>query len=432
MTSIPSLAERSGWYYGWNIVAVCVLSQIAVMAMPLNALSLFLKPLSAELHVPISTILAIGLGGFGTVYALLSPIVGIFADKYPSRLLFSVGLASLALFSLAMSFANAPWQFMALYMILLPVSNTFSGAVTANAVVSRWFVRRRGLALGLTTFGLGMGGIVIPPIVAALAPEFGWRAIWRFTGIVIAVIIAPVIIWVLRDRPTVREGLHYITGSPSKPLRHAASGASDLGWREVFSRRNFWILVITYMPLHALHSAGGQNLAPIAASHGLSQQTAGNLLAVFHLSHLTAALVAGLLSDRFGNRLPLSALALIVAMGAVVLALGQTAPAIALGIGLIGASGGLWPLLAAAAAVEFGANGVGRAFGLLSLFIPVGVFAPSAVAKTQELTGSYAPGLIGLAAFSLLGGIVCLFMREKTSAPAAVGAQVTSTPSLQA
>jgi sugar phosphate permease len=415
MTSISGAAERSGWYYGWKIVVVCVLSQIAVYGVPINALSLFLRPWSVELHVPISRILLFGFGGYGTVYALVSPIVGFCSDKYPSRRLFSAGLAGMAVFCLAISFVNAAWQLLVLFAILLPIALCFSAAVPSNSVVSRWFVRRRGLALGLTAFGLSMGGIVVPPIIAQVAPEFGWRAIWRFTGIVIAVIVAPVVIWVLRDRPTAREGLHYVTGGPSKPLHDAPSSPSSLGWRDVLARRNFWILVITYLPLLASYLAGAQNLALIAASHGLSQQTAGALLSAFAISHLTATLVVGLLSDRFGNRLPLAALALATAAGGAITALGQTGPAIVLGTVLIGAAGGLWPLLAGAAAIEFGGSGVGRAFGLLMFFLPVPIFAPYAVARIQEVTGSYAPGLIGLAAITLLGGIVCLFMREKTS-----------------
>jgi len=422
MASMPSVAKRSGWYYGWNIVAVCVLSNIAVAAMPINTLSLFLRPWSADLHVSISTILLIGLGGFGVGFALLSPIIGIFADKYPARLLFSVGLIGMALFSLAVSLVDASWQIFALYTILLPVFVSCSAAVTANAVVSRWFVQRRGLALGLTALGRVTGGIVFPPIVAALMPEFGWRAIWRFSGIIIAVVIAPVVICVLRDRPTARDGLHYAIGSHSKPLHHASSRTSNLGWWEVFSRRNFWLLLITYLPMNALHEVITHNLVPIAASHGLSQLTAGNLLALVNCSYITVTVIAGLLSDRFGNRLPLSALAVTTAIGGVVLALSQTAPAIAFGVVLIGASGGLWPLLAAATAVEFGANHVGRALGLLLLFFPVSIVAPSAVARAQELTGSYTPGLIGLAVITLLGGMVCLFMREKTSGSAAVPA----------
>src|SRR5215475_10760404 len=88
-----------GWYHGWNIVAVCVLAGIASSALPINAFSLFLHDWSAELHAPIST-LQLGLGACGLGCALLSPFVGVLADRYPGRWLFGAGLVGIALFCL--------------------------------------------------------------------------------------------------------------------------------------------------------------------------------------------------------------------------------------------------------------------------------------------------------------------------------------------
>jgi MFS-type transporter involved in bile tolerance (Atg22 family) len=80
---------------------------------------------------------------------------------------------------------------------------------------------------------------------------------------------------------------------------------------------------------------------------------------------------------------------------------------------LVGLAGGFWPLLAAAAAVEYGASEVGRAFGLLMMFLPVIALVPFLVARIQEATGSYAPGLAGLAVLTFIGGAACLLMRER-------------------
>jgi cyanate permease len=74
----------------------------------------------------------------------------------------------------------------------------------------------------------------------------------------------------------------------------------------------------------------------------------------------------------------------------------------------------MWPLLGAAIAREFGSSGVGRGFGMLTLFVPVIVFTPFIVAKVRETTGSYAPALSGLAVLTLAGAVACLlFMRER-------------------
>lgn len=413
MTAGGGATRRIGWYHGWNIVAVCILSQAAANGMSINAFSLFLHDWSADLHSSIST-LQLGMGACGLVSASLSPFIGVLADKYPARWLMGGGLVGIVLVAFGISFATTTWQLLALYALPLPLGVVFSTAVPANAIVSRWFVRRLGLALGLTAFGLGVAGAVLPPIIAAVMPAVGWRAIWRVGGVVIALVVIPLVLWVLRDRPTEREGLHYMTGDGKAPTpHHGHGGGGSLNWREVFRRRNFWLLVGVYLPILALWGGCAQNLAPIAASQGLSQQTAGALLSAFSLSQVSATLIMGLLSDRFGNRLPLSGLAVADAVGGLIIAYGHGPGSLGVGVVLVGASGGLWPLLAAAIAVEFGASGFGRAFGLLTMFIPVVVLTPFLVAKVQESTGSYVVGLTGLAALTFAGGLACLFMRER-------------------
>ena len=413
MTMATGESRKWGWYYGWNIVGVCVLAGIAASALPINAFSLFLSGWSAELHAPVST-LQLGLGSCGLGCALFSPLVGILADKYPGRWLFAVGLAGMALFCLGISFVTKIWEYLVLYAVVGPVSILLSTSLLANAVVSRWFVRRLGLALSLTAVGLGMAGIVMPPIVAATMPTLGWRGIWRIGGIIIGVIILPLVIAVLRDRPTERDGVYYITPSSSAVSHHHSHGPGGLRWRDILARRNFWLLVIVYVPMLALYGGCGQNVAPIATSRGLSQQTAGVLLSLLSLSQLAATLVVGLLSDRFGNRLPLAGLAFGTAIGGVLVAFGNGAATLGLGIILAGFGGAFWPLIAAAAAVEFGASSVGRVFGLVTFFLPLTVLAPFAVAKTQETTGSYTPALLVITALTVAGGAACaLLMRER-------------------
>jgi MFS family permease len=290
-----------------------------------------------------------------------------------------------------------------------------STAVVANAVISRWFVRRLGLALGLSAFGIGMAGVILPPIIASLLPTAGWRMIWRGGGVVVALLVLPLVVWAMRDRPHESEGAYYLSsdGSPRKHHGHGGGGAGGLSWREVLSRRNFWLLIAIYLPMMALYGGCGQNLGPFAVAHGLDPTAGGTLLSVLSLSHVIATLVLGVLSDRFGNRLPFAGLAVIMVAGAVILAFGSGLPVLTVGCVLVGFGGGLFTLLAAAIAVEFGAEGVGRAFGLCMMFIPLTALAPFAVARTQETTGSYTPALLGLGALVAIAGFLSLLLRER-------------------
>jgi MFS family permease len=412
-----STAQRRGWYHGWNIVAVCVLSSAVANGLPVNAFSLFLQDWSAQLHAPIS-FFQLGLAALGLFSAFCAPYVGVLSDKYPARWLMGGGLLGMALLCIGVSMVRTSWQLLALFMIVLPLAVVFSTTLPQNAVVSRWFVRRLGLALGLTSFGLGISGVALPPIVAALLPAFGWRTIWRVAGIFIALVVAPLVVWVVRDRPATRDGMDYVAADGASGTRdghgHGAGPGSDgLNWRTVFGRRNFWLLVVVFLPMLGLYGGSLNNLAPIASTEGLSRQTAGALMSALSFAHICSTLICGLLSDRFGNRLPLAGLALATGIGGLMLALGHGTANLGVAVVLIGLSGGMWPLLAAAVATEFGAGGVGRAFGLLMMFLPVIVLVPFTVAKIHEVFGSYAPSLIGLSVLTIAAGTACLLlMRE--------------------
>jgi len=416
-----SAALPRAWYHGWNVVAVCILSQVAANGLTYNTFSLFLRDWSAELHTPISR-LQLSVAAMALVSAFLAPVVGALADKYPARRLFTFGLLGMALFYVAISAVTQAWQIVALYGLLVPLALVLSTAVTTNALISRWFVRRLGLAFGLSAFGIGMAGVLLPPLIAALLPTVGWRWIWRGAGVLVAVVVTPLVVLVSRDRPTEAEGAHYLTGDAGAAGAHGhghggAPRGSQLTWRDVTARKNFWLLVAIYLPMMALYGGCAQNLAPYAASHGLGSQAGGALLSVLSLSHVIATLVLGLVSDRFGNRLPFAGLAVVMVIGAAVLAFSSSVPAMTVGCVLVGFGGGLFTLLASAIALEFGAAGVGRAFGLCMLFIPVTGLAPFIIAKTQENTGSYAPGLLSLAVPVIIAGMLALLLRERRDGP---------------
>ncbi len=168
------------------------------------------------------------------------------------------------------------------------------------------------------------------------------------------------------------------------------------------------------LPMVGIYNACFANLAPIVASRGFDRQTVGMLLSAFSVAHLIANVLTGLLSDRFGTRLPMSGLTLLAAVGGILVGFGESIPTLNLGVVLIGLSGAFWPLLGTATAVEFGSNGFGRAFGLLSLFLPVAVVTTFIVARVQESTGSYGlPLFSGVAAWTFLGGSACLLIRER-------------------
>jgi len=420
MNANASIAAPRGWYHGWNIVAVCILSQTMGNGLTYNALSLFLKGWSQELNTPISH-LTLTVAIMGTVAALVSPFVGALADKYPARRLLVIGLLGMAVFYVLVGSVTASWQLLVLYGVIAAPALTFCTAVVANALISRWFVRRRGLAFGLSAFGIGLAGVLLPQIINPLLPLVGWRMIWWGGGVFVAVVVVPIVLVVVRNRPSEEEGRYYLTGESASAGHHGhgAGGGNQMSWREVIARKNFWLLVGIYLPLVALSGAAVQNIVPYASSHGLSRGTGAGLLSLLSFMHVVATLVLGLLSDRFGNRLPFIGLGVLMVVGSLLLALGSDLPVIVMGCFLIGLGSGVFTLLAAAIAVEFGAEGMGRAFGLCMMFVPVITLSPYLIARSQERTGSYTHAFIGGAIFLAISAFLATLYRERRSAPSA-------------
>ncbi|HMK84504.1 MAG TPA: MFS transporter, partial [Steroidobacteraceae bacterium] len=165
-----------------------------------------------------------------------------------------------------------------------------------------------------------------------------------------------------------------------------------------------------------------QIIRPYATAHDISQDASAWLLALMSGMHVVATIVLGFLSDRIGNRLPFAGLALLMGVGAVLLAVGSDLPVVTIGCTLVGLGGGVIALLAAAVAMEFGAKGVGRAFGMCMFFIPLVTLAPFSIKRTQEATGSYAPPFIGWAILVAVSAVLSLWLQERRK-PAPVPAE---------
>jgi riboflavin transporter FmnP len=118
----------------------------------------------------------------------------------------------------------------------------------------------------------------------------------------------------------------------------------------------------------------------------------------------------------------------LMVLGSLLLALGSDLPIIVAGCFLIGLGSGVFTLLAAAIAVEFGAEGMGRAFGMCMMFVPVITLSPFLIARSEEATGSYTHAFIGGAIFLAVSGFLATLYRERGSVPHALAGPSPEAP----
>ena len=265
-------------FYGWRIVAVCFVTHCLNVGTVFYAFGVFFHPLSVEFgwtraQISFGFSLAAVLGAF---YAAL---LGRTVDRYGPRSAQLFGLALLALGYLLLATTHSLARYLVVMGLLVALGSAALGPVSSNTAVARWFVRRRGTALGLSTAGISMGGVIFVPFTQLLIDHFGWRL--AFVGLAAAVIVVglpPVALWM---RGTPEEMGLLPDGEAPRP----ASGP-DLGLlaaelersfspREAVRSRDFWLIAVAFgltvsglsaILLHQIPYLLDQGVAPHVAS----------------------------------------------------------------------------------------------------------------------------------------------------------------------
>jgi len=185
-------------FYGWIIVAVTFVV-LATGTLLWWAFSIFYVEILNEFGWGrANTAIIFSLGGI--IYGISSPLAGILFDRLGPRKLFSVAALLITFGAVGTSQSNEIWQFCIFYGIVLALGVALVGFPPAVALVSNWFVRRRGTALGIAQGGL-QGAFLIAPLIQLLIDTAGWRNAFSILGIAVFVIVAPLSIAFLRHRP---------------------------------------------------------------------------------------------------------------------------------------------------------------------------------------------------------------------------------------
>jgi MFS family permease len=294
-------ATASPVYYGWFVLAASAVSEMLVMGATAYASGLFVLPLQAEFHISRadanSSILILFLGA-----TLASPLVGKLLDRYPIRLVMSVGAIVLGLSFAGIALAPALWMMAIILLVPAGVAFISLGPLNTSTLAARWFHRRRGLALGIAAVATSGGGFTVVPLLSAAIQHYGWRQALLYESAVMAIIIIALALLVLRDRPA-DLGLE---NHPENLERGAVTPPPErapLDWKRVFTSRAFWIPSLTLAAVSGTCQATVITLVPYGVQLGVAPAAAALLISAFAISAGTTKVLAGLLADRVNPRL---------------------------------------------------------------------------------------------------------------------------------
>lgn len=399
------LARRTGVYYGWFVVGACFLAVFSAFGISYS-FGVFLDAILEAFGLPRGiTSLVFSLQTFSlfVTAALVGPLV----RRYGVRTLLAAGTV---LFAGGLVGASASRSIAALLVSYGVVTGAGMGVlfIIGFATVPRWFGRRRGLAMGLTTTGLGFGMVVVPPAATYLIGLWDWRvAFFVLVGALLVGLAAAVA--VVADGPAalgVDAGAEFPDGATgaAEPVDLGAirSTVRSPAFLSVFLG---WILV--FSTLYVLFS----HLVVHVTDIGLDRWVGAWALSVIGVTGIASRLAIGTLSDRVGVVVPFVACSVVMASVPLLLPLARTEPAVLALAGLFGIGyGGADALLSPLAAELFGTTDLYSVFGLMSVAFAVsGLGFPYLAGLAFDVRGSYLGVFLGVGALALVGaGLVAL------------------------
>src|SRR5579863_6002542 len=327
---------------------------------------------------------------------VVGPIFGFLAgwvvDRFGPRRMMLIGIlmAGVALVGLGLISSLGMFYFFYFFNALGYVCG---GPLPNQVLLTGWFDRSRGKAMGFAYLGIGIGGAAVPWISHALVQHFGWQAALRILGLAIIAVSFPLAL-LLKEPPRAIAG----SAKPASP-------------KAAFKRASFYLLTLGSMCSIAAVSGTQQNLKLfLSLDRHFTQRDAAGVLSLVLAFSIGGRLLMGWLADRFSKKYVMLLTYVLVAAGIPLLFLGTTrlvlyVSAAVFGIGL----GGDYMIIPLMTAEIFGIEILGRLLGVILTAGGIAdAVAPWLIGRLRDATGSYFESCFVLVGMALLGGLAVL------------------------
>ncbi|MQG54317.1 MAG: MFS transporter [SAR202 cluster bacterium] len=423
------LRDTFPFYYGWIVVGASSTVVFARMAPAITTLTVLIFPMSQQLGW--SRTLIAGSVSAGAIASLvLSPVVGWAIDRYGARPVLVVSVAGLGLSMVSLAWATVPFTFYLAFAAGRVVFHT-SAPIGASTVAARWFIRKRGRAIGIIFLFGAIGGIVFTMVASLVVESHGLRATWIAIGLVVLVFsVAPPLLLVA-ERPEdiglLPDGVEPDLAMPStedqRAVRPGFSGEQaavitqvrrddDDSWtlREAVGTRAFWVLVSMGFTSFFVHTSIGVHMGAYFRDIGLGAISAALAVSLSWIVSAVFSVTWGWVTDRIEVRYTYSGMFLVQAGSTLYLTLASGTLGVFLAAGFFGiVSAGFNVVPSVMYANYFGRSSLGRIRGLGEAGVLLGQGTGPVIAGVLfEIQGSYSMIFWVFVALSLTCSLVVL------------------------
>jgi len=405
------MIKRTPFFYGWVVVIVFLISGIAFYGVRFSY-GVFFKSIENEFNLTraaTSSIFSVSML-FTGIFAFL---MGWALDRYgPRVVLLLMGLFT-GLGLLTTGLTNSLWQLYITYGLLLAVG-IGPVFVVSMSTVSRWFDKKRGLAAGIASTGVGLGPLIMAPSATYLLINFSWRIAFIIIGLIAWLVVIP-ISRLLKKSPYEIDALPDGVKVASKDKKNNYPQSTGLSLREALGVRSFWVITFIYLFYSCNLSFIITHLVPHVTDVGFSAMEAATVLSLMGGTAIAGRVLMGIVSDRIGKKF--TAILCVLLQSAAVLWLIWAKDfwmlqAFAIVFGF--AYGGMSPSMAALISDTFGVGRIGTILGALEVGFGIGsAIGPAVGGYIFDVNGSYTMAFLSWAVALLTTALITVLVRRE-------------------
>jgi len=420
-----TIRNKKKFFYGWVIVGVCSLLMFLNAGCAFYAFGIFLKPIAADIGCTRGEV-SIALAILMIFSAIPAPVVAVAISKYGARKLI---IFSMILFAIGLALLSTIIQLWQLWLFsgIVGMAIAFGIFLPITTTINFWFVRRRAFAMGITMSSVGIGTIVLAPIIAHLIDIIGWRPTWLVLAVIVLILgVIPSLIF-FRNKPgdigEVPDGIsHSVLKEQSvhPPVKKTYITPVEWEVRAALKTKTLWlIMIVAFTNIFAL-SMSNAHLVSYFNDIGLSSVVAAGSLGLLIGISTLGRLVGGYLGDRIEPRYLIALACSMEAIGFPILINLQNIGLVYLyiyivlfgiGVGIILV---LQPVILAA---YYGTKGFSRLIAIVMvILVPVGAISPVFGGYVYDAVHSYTIPF-GICAGLCILGAICALLAQPPPPP---------------
>lgn len=298
-----NLISSGRLFYGWIILFISIIILFFSMGMR-NSVSVFFIPMVDEFDWNRATISIVFAAGW-LINGITQPVIGGVYDKFGGRYVISFGLLIMGLSTALISITNNFWYFLLMYGFIMCTSAGASSVVTVQPLLARWWYKKRGAILSISSLGISLGSMFLTPFSTYIIHISNWRLTWVVLGGCV-LLVSFISVLFIRNNPSdigaLPFGMKDISNDKSNDLNIAKGPLEVSSWKDAFKHLPVWQLMLSYMVCGLTTSFMSVHFIPLATDRGFTVNEASIAFSMLYGFTVLGVIISSLVVEKFGQK----------------------------------------------------------------------------------------------------------------------------------